>query len=42
MGHRQVTDAYLTQLARARDGRVATFDRGFAALHKDIAEIVPV
>lgn len=35
-GHRQVTDAYLAALARARDGRLATFDRGLAALHGDV------
>jgi toxin-antitoxin system PIN domain toxin len=42
IGHRQVTDAYLAQLARARDGRVATLDKGFAALHQDVVELVPV
>jgi uncharacterized protein len=41
IGHRQVTDAYLAQLARHRGSRVATFDLGFAALHKDVAELVP-
>ena len=30
VGHRQVTDAYLAQLARHRSSRVATVDRGFA------------
>ncbi|MGH3612119.1 MAG: TA system VapC family ribonuclease toxin [Pseudonocardia sp.] len=39
-GHRQVTDAYLAELARAHGGRLATFDRGLAALHSDIAELV--
>jgi toxin-antitoxin system PIN domain toxin len=42
LGHRQVTDAYLAELARRRGGRLATFDRGLAALHKDVAELVPV
>jgi uncharacterized protein len=42
VGHRQVTDAYLAQLTRARRGRLATFDRGLASLHPDIAELVPV
>lgn len=37
VGHRQVTDAYLAQLARVHDGRVATFHRGLAALHQDVA-----
>jgi uncharacterized protein len=33
IGHRQVTDAYLAALARHFDGRLATFDRGLAAMH---------
>lgn len=41
VGHRQVTDAYLAQLAREHDGRLVTFDRGLAALHSDVAELVP-
>ena len=40
-GHRQVTDAHLAALARHRKGRLVTFDRGLAALHEDIAELVP-
>lgn len=40
IGHRQVTDAYLAQLARTRSGRLATFDRGLAELHNDIADVV--
>jgi predicted nucleic acid-binding protein len=42
IGHRQVTDAYLAHLARARGGRLATFDQGLAKLHSDVAELVPV
>ena len=42
LGHRQVTDAYLAQLAREHGGRIATFDRAFAALHNDVAELIPV
>ena len=42
VGHRQVTDAYLAALARARGGRLVTFDRGLAALHRDVAVLVPV
>jgi uncharacterized protein len=42
IGHRQVTDAYLAQLARIHDGRIATFDQGLAELHPDVAELVPV
>jgi toxin-antitoxin system PIN domain toxin len=41
IGHRQVTDAYLAQLARANSGTLATFDRGLVALHPDVAELVP-
>lgn len=33
IGHRQVTDAYLVALARHHGGRLATLDRGLAALH---------
>jgi toxin-antitoxin system PIN domain toxin len=41
VGHRQVTDAYLAQLARARGARLATFDRAVANLHDDVVELVP-
>lgn len=41
IGHRQVTDAYLAHLARTRKGNLATFDRGLAELHRDVAELVP-
>ena len=41
-GHRQVTDAYLAALARARDGRLVTLDRGLAATHPDVADLVDV
>ncbi|MDQ2876176.1 MAG: PIN domain-containing protein [Actinomycetota bacterium] len=41
VGHRQVTDAYLAQLARARESRLATFDQAMAKLHDDVAELVP-
>lgn len=40
IGHRQVTDAYLAQLARSRAGRVATFDGGLVELHGDVAEAI--
>ena len=33
IGHRQVTDAYLVALARHHHGRLATLDKGLAALH---------
>ncbi len=41
IGHRQVTDAYLAQLARAHGSRLATFDQAMAKLHHDVAELVP-
>jgi toxin-antitoxin system PIN domain toxin len=41
VGHRQVTDAYLAQLARRRAARLATFDQGMAKLHADVADLVP-
>jgi uncharacterized protein len=41
VGHRQVTDAYLAQLARSREARLATFDNAMAKLHHDVAELVP-
>jgi uncharacterized protein len=41
IGHRQVTDAYLAQLTRARGSRLATFDQALAELHRDVAELVP-
>ncbi len=40
IGHRQVTDAYLAQLARTRRARLATFDRAMAKLHGDVADLV--
>jgi uncharacterized protein len=40
LGHRQVTDSYLAGLARHRGGRLATFDRGLAALHPDIVDAI--
>jgi toxin-antitoxin system PIN domain toxin len=36
IGHRQVTDAYLASLARNYGGKLATFDKGLASLHRDI------
>ncbi len=40
IGHRQVTDAYLAALARHHGGQLATLDRGLAALHHEIAELI--
>jgi toxin-antitoxin system PIN domain toxin len=41
VGHRQVTDAYLAALARVRGERLATLDSGLAALHADVADLLP-
>jgi len=41
VGHRQVTDAYLAQLARFRKGQLATLDSGLAHLHSDVAVLIP-
>jgi uncharacterized protein len=41
VGHRQLTGAYLAQLARVHGGRLATFDQATAKLHHDVAELVP-
>jgi toxin-antitoxin system PIN domain toxin len=44
LGHRQVTDAYLAELTRRRDGRLVTLDKGLADQHPDVAlllETVP-
>jgi hypothetical protein len=35
-----VTDAYLANQARRRGGKVATLDKGLAALHPDVATLV--
>lgn len=40
-GHRQVTDAWLAKLARRKGGRLATMDAGLAALHPDVADLLP-
>jgi hypothetical protein len=42
LGHRQITDAYLAGLARKRGCRLATLDTGLAALHRDVADLIPV
>jgi hypothetical protein len=41
IGHRQVTDAYLAQLARTNGGRLASFDQGLAKLHGDVVDLIP-
>jgi len=40
LGHKQVTDAYLAQLARVRGAKIATFDQGLAALNPDCALLI--
>ncbi len=40
-GYKQITDAWLAELARRRGGRVATLDSGFATLHGDVAVLLP-
>jgi uncharacterized protein len=41
VGHRQVADGYLAQLARAHRGGLASFDQALARLHADVVELVP-
>lgn len=41
IGHRQVTEAYLAQLARHHAGALATLDAGLSQLHHDVAVLVP-
>lgn len=36
-GRKQITDAWLAQLCRIKQGKIVTFDKGFAALHTDVA-----
>ena len=40
-GHRQVTDAWLAELAHRKKGRVATLDAAFSVLHKDLVTLIP-
>ena len=39
-GHRQVTDAYLAALARRHRGRLLSLDKGLAALHADVVDLL--
>lgn len=41
IGRRQVTDAYLAELARHHGGQLATLDGGLAHLHKDVGLLIP-
>ena len=40
-GHRQVTDAWLVELARRQGGRLATLDEPLADLYPQVATLVP-
>jgi uncharacterized protein len=40
-GHRQVTDAWLAELARRHGARLATLDAGLATTHGDVAVLIP-
>jgi hypothetical protein len=40
-GWADVTDAWLAELARRRQARLATLDRGIAARHPDVAFLIP-
>lgn len=42
IGHRQVTDAYLVELASYFGGSLATFDKGLAALHRNAVDLIPI
>lgn len=39
--HRLAQAIARAQLARSRGGRLATFDRGLAQLHSDVADLLP-
>lgn len=41
VGHRQVTDTYLAQLARTNEVRLVTFDHGLAQQHDDVVDLLP-
>ena len=41
IGHRQVTDAYLVELASYFGGSLVTLDKGLAALHGHSVELIP-
>ena len=41
VGYKQVTDAWLAQLARQNGGKLATMDSGLANLHSDVAVLIP-
>ena len=42
VGHRQVTDAYLAEVAASRGNKLATFDRGLQLLRPQVVELIPI
>ena len=40
-GHKQVTDAWLAQLARRHGAQLATLDAGLVATHPDVGFMIP-
>jgi uncharacterized protein len=40
-GPKQVTDAWLAELARRKKGKLATLDEALAVLHSDVVALVP-
>jgi toxin-antitoxin system PIN domain toxin len=40
-GHRQITDAWLAELARRQGGKLATLDEPLSALWPDVAVLIP-
>jgi len=40
-GHKQITDAWLAQLARRHGVRLATFDTGLVVAHADVGWVIP-
>jgi len=40
-GSKQITDAWLAELARRHHAQLATLDTALAALHSDIAFLIP-
>ena len=41
-GHRQLTDAWLAELARRKGGKLATLDEALSALWPEVTVLVPV
>ena len=41
LGHKQVTDAWLAELARRYGAKLATLDAGLVAMHPDVGFLLP-